>query len=231
MDTKSSPQLSASRRGARPDVRPPCYTENRNQPEAAAISNSTRSGTRPGRLLGISMAVVRPIGTRLLTSGSMVRTQLGEPLFLVTGSIATAPCGGGHDYSRGFGLSSINFGSNAPAQTIQTSAGKRASGSRIIAGRNTSPSDDSSATAATTRPEIIVQRGSRRDRPAVSEMPARRRPRGTMCPKPPVASAKAECARRRGHQDQAGRGTGRRRPAPENPTARQDVRPAARASC
>src|SRR5207302_2820283 len=30
-----------------------------------------------------------------------------------------------------------------------------------------------SATAATTRPEIIVQRGSRRDRPAVSEMPAR----------------------------------------------------------
>src|SRR2546430_191196 len=145
----------------------------KNQPEAAAISNSTRSGTRPGRLLGISMAVVRPIGTRLLTSGSMVRTQLGEPLFLVTGSIATAPCGGGHDYSRGFGLSSINFGSNAPAQTIQTSAGKRASGSRIIAGRNTSPSDDSSATAATTRPEIIVQRGGRRDRPAVSEMPAR----------------------------------------------------------
>ena len=185
----------------------------KNQPEAAAISNSTRSGTRPGRLLGISMAVVRPIGTRLLTSGSMVRTQLGEPLFLVTGSIATAPCGGGHDYSRGFGLSSINFGSNAPAQTIQTSAGKRASGSRIIAGRNTSPSDDSSATAATTRPEIIVQRCSRRDRPAVSKMPARRRPRGTMCPKPPVASAKAECARRRGHQDQAGHeqdGEGRR---------------------
>ena len=34
-----------------------------------------------------------------------------------------------------------------------------------------------------------------------------------MCPKPPVASAKAECARRRGHQDQAGHeqdGEGRR---------------------
>jgi hypothetical protein len=35
------------RAAARPDVRPLCYMENRNQPEAAAISNSTRSGTRP----------------------------------------------------------------------------------------------------------------------------------------------------------------------------------------
>jgi len=51
--------------------------------------HSTTGHAPRGSFFGICTAVVGPIGTRLLTTASSVRTQLGEPLSLVSLAIPT----------------------------------------------------------------------------------------------------------------------------------------------